>query len=323
MALFSSLAQTQARSVSIEVLPATRNLAESQLVHAALKKYGEVVFFRNKQYKNSTSKRPGLITATFDTPQAAQSAIATGTLQIPLPESQNNNNNTNSIPTPRSTPSQTQTTLPTAEEAHPEGPRTLEVRIQHSQFDHNRLIQRNPFYHPFNPDTTSHVHADLIEKLDVGLRGLADAPGTQKKEKLVLAPRAKAKQTIDLLSLREKYGSLWKLWEDGKRAASRKAVSGDEETTSEETDETERKNRTSELEFLQARMWKTVEQIKANKRKGLPCLELEEELNQLAKHRMALESMNAKAAKNKKEKKKKTGKWGRTARGDDWKDSSV
>lgn len=169
--------------VHIKTSQALQGLHQSKQVLAALQKFGEVLTFRNlkvsppntsQHARRATTKkerrannltkydvtndnpnpnRP--IVAIFESPDAADRAIASSPITLTLPPSP--------LPTSK---------LPTAESAKP---MTIECTIQPSRHNHEASMKRNPFYSTYNLFKSSPVYDDMMQKeTGAPFRELAD-----------------------------------------------------------------------------------------------------------------------------------------------------
>ncbi|KAL4993854.1 hypothetical protein BDV10DRAFT_15964 [Aspergillus recurvatus] len=192
MSFVKNLQQVQERTVHITTNRATRNLAESRLILAALQKFGEVVHFRNATLLHANNRhiqdlvikeenQPKIpaargdgsgfgIYAMFDTPLAARNALDSSPLHIDLspssPQAKNGAANADAVAEAN-----------TDAGAH----NNIKCTITQELVDHLEIMSRNPYYGPFLQETDSLVYKDLIKQLEERLHGLADAPRASKK----------------------------------------------------------------------------------------------------------------------------------------------
>ncbi|KAL4739736.1 hypothetical protein BDV11DRAFT_112837 [Aspergillus similis] len=226
MSFVKNLQQVQERTVHITTNRATRNLAESRLILAALQKFGEVVHFRNaalfrtnnKHIQNLMKKGENLSTQTtarcdgadfgiyamFDTPLAARNALDSSPLHVDLsplsPQARNEAANADAASADA-----------TAEVNTDAGAHSnIECTIKQDPVDHLELMSRNPYYGPFLQETNYPVYKDLIKQLDERLHGLADTPSASKKP----GNPKKMKSTQESIR-RLRAASLMRLWSLG------------------------------------------------------------------------------------------------------------
>ncbi|KAL4776991.1 hypothetical protein BDW60DRAFT_213539 [Aspergillus nidulans var. acristatus] len=223
MSFVKNLQQVQERTVHITTSRATRSLAESRLILAALQKFGEVVHFRNatlfrtnnkhlqdlmKKGENLSTQTAGRcdgadfgIYAMFDTPLAARNALDSSPLHVDLSplSSQARNDATN----PDSASIDATAEVNADAGAHS----NIECTIKQDPVDHLEIMSRNPYYGPFLQETDHPVYKDLIKQLDEKLHGLADAPSASKKPG---SPK-KTKSTQESIR-RLRAASLMRLW---------------------------------------------------------------------------------------------------------------
>lgn len=235
----------------------------------------------------------------FDSPQAAQSAKESSPLRIPLPlPSQNDPKTASDSATKEANvttdPSKTtpSSSLPPSSSQNEEDRSHLEIHIAKQFLPNNTLLhltllRQNPFYAPFEPDAHSPISTDLLRKLDRGLEGLADVPATQKK--LFARARLMMGKNGEVIALKEKYGSLRKLWE-GREADSDGNGNGN-------GTEEKRPKVMYAFEALEKKMWNVMDEIKLRKRKGLDVTQLAEEAAQLSKEMVAMEAMKKRTVK--------------------------
>ncbi|KAL4763411.1 uncharacterized protein BDW70DRAFT_157841 [Aspergillus foveolatus] len=223
MSFVKNLQQVQERTVHITTNRATRSLAESRLILAALQKFGEVVHFRNatlfrtsnkhlqdlmKKGENLSTQTAGKcdgadfgIYAMFDTPLAARNALDSSPLHVDLsplsPQARNDATNPNAA-----------RVNATAEVNTDAGAHSnIECTIKQDPVDHLEIMSRNPYYGPFLQETDHTVYKDLIKQLDEKLHGLADTPSASKKP----GNPKKTKSTQESIR-RLKAASLMRLW---------------------------------------------------------------------------------------------------------------
>ncbi|KAL4751294.1 hypothetical protein BDW72DRAFT_193125 [Aspergillus terricola var. indicus] len=223
MSFVKNLQQIQERTVHITTSRATRNLAESRLILAALQKFGEVVHFRNatlfrtnnkhihdfvKKGENlstqTTARRDGAdlgIYAMFDTPLAARNALDSSPLHVDLsplsPQARNDAANSDAADIDA-----------TAEVNTDAGAHSnIECTIKQDTVDHLEIMSRNPYYGPFLQETDHPVYRDLIKQVDERLHGLADTPSASKKH----GNPKKTKSTQESIR-RLRVASLMRLW---------------------------------------------------------------------------------------------------------------
>ncbi|KAL4972687.1 hypothetical protein BDW66DRAFT_119862 [Aspergillus desertorum] len=203
MSFVRNLLQVQERTVHITTKRATRNLAESRLILAALQKFGEVVHFRNttlhrtknehiqdlvvspspkKKRENSSKTRatkgdgPDFgIYVMFDSPLAARNALDSSPLHVDL--SPSSPQAKNGVANAHAASADDATEAITDAGAHS----NIECTISQEPFDHIEIMSRNPYHGPFLQETDSPVYKDLIKQLEERLHGLADAPIVSKK----------------------------------------------------------------------------------------------------------------------------------------------
>ncbi|CBF89514.1 predicted protein [Aspergillus nidulans FGSC A4] len=223
MSFVKNLQQVQERTVHITTNRATRSLAESRLILAALQKFGEVVHFRNatlfrtnnKHLQDLMTKGENLSTQTarkcdgadfgiyamFDTPLAARNALDSSPLHVDLsplsPQARNDATNPDAASVDATAEVNTDTG------AHS----NIECTIKQDPVDHLETMSRNPYYGPFVQETDHPVYKDLIKQLDEKLYGLADTPSASKKP----GNPKKTKSTQESIR-RLRAASLMRLW---------------------------------------------------------------------------------------------------------------
>ncbi|KAL5052229.1 hypothetical protein BDW71DRAFT_170453 [Aspergillus fruticulosus] len=225
MSFVKNFQQVQERTVHIKTNRATRNLAESRLILAALQKFGEVVHFRNMTLprankhvqdlveKGETPSRISAargdgrdfgIYAMFDTPLAARNALDSSPLHVDLPPSS---------PQAKNGAANADAASADAAEANTDASAHINIQctITQEPVDHLEILSRNPYYGPFLQDTDSPVYKDLIKQLEERLHGLADAPRATKKP----GNPKKTKSTQESIR-RLRAASLMSLWWLGK-----------------------------------------------------------------------------------------------------------
>ncbi|KAL4911970.1 hypothetical protein BDW62DRAFT_36449 [Aspergillus aurantiobrunneus] len=214
MMFFSSTQeQLQSRSVYIKIYPTARKLRDTKLVLAALQKFGEVVAFHTSKYDpvryNPVEK--AVIHATFDSPQAAQSAIDSSPLRIDRSNKEPINFESPDTDANAHTGIETDTTSQNCKSQGWKGTRarpiSLECKIRPSTFHHGGMVRRNPFRQRFVQNVDSPIFQDLAKKLDQGLGPLADVP-LAKKERMSDEQRRNAHEAVAQLGGKSLMG-LW------------------------------------------------------------------------------------------------------------------
>ncbi|KAL6234095.1 hypothetical protein BDW75DRAFT_213209 [Aspergillus navahoensis] len=197
MSFVRNLHKIQERTVNITTNRATRNLAESRLILAALQKFGEVVHFRNttllrannKHIRNLVKKgeHPSKISAArgdgpdfgiyamFDTPLAARNALDSSPLHVDLSPSSPQAKNGASNAEVASLDAVAEANINAGAHSN------IECTITQEPVDHLEIMSQNPYYGPFSQETDSPAYKDLTKQLEERLHGLADAPGASKK----------------------------------------------------------------------------------------------------------------------------------------------
>ncbi|KAJ9488703.1 hypothetical protein VN97_g4572 [Penicillium thymicola] len=160
--------------VHITGLPMPKNLSESKLLLAALQKFGEVITYRNLKYDttNNSPNQNRPIVAIFETPHAADRAIAASPITIPLP-----------TPTSTST-SKYQPSISTpfiSTNSSSDAARSLTLEIQPSRHNHASALKRSPFYSTYNLFKNNPIYEDLIsDETGIPLKELADTLSSKK-----------------------------------------------------------------------------------------------------------------------------------------------
>ncbi|KAJ5245956.1 hypothetical protein N7468_000939 [Penicillium chermesinum] len=147
MSLAKTLPARVGATVRVRMFPTPSTLGESRQVLAMLQKFGEVATFKNLNYemsKKSAKKRRPVI-AIFDTPEAAQKAVASSPITIPLERAPS------VLPSSDAPRAGASTASPAAEEPLPEEsvsvPETITCLIEADEgWPHFAAMRRNPYY---------------------------------------------------------------------------------------------------------------------------------------------------------------------------------
>ncbi|KAJ5636753.1 uncharacterized protein N7484_010066 [Penicillium longicatenatum] len=167
-AALGRLASTQ---VHIQMIPSPRKIGETRQILAALQKFGEVTTFRNLKYdlsnKSTNKHRP--IVAIFESPDAAQRAIASSPMTVTLDSTSTSQS---SDPKTSSPTKQYKTHDPIFDDV---ATGTIKCIIEPSRHKHENAIRRNHYFSTFYPDTEDPIYKDMNSpQTGVPLKALGD-----------------------------------------------------------------------------------------------------------------------------------------------------
>ncbi|KAJ6129919.1 hypothetical protein N7512_002699 [Penicillium capsulatum] len=196
--------------VHIQTLPPLHGLGQSKQILAALQKFGEVHTFRNLQYDvtNDSPRENRSIVAIFDSPDAAQRAIASSPITVTLAPT--------ALPT-------TKAELATGSPSENGEEKTVQFTIEPSRHNHAASLKRNPFYSTYNLFKSNPIFDDMMQRdTGVPLKALADVLQS-KKYYITAGVRNKVQEENRRLGAY----SLMELWEEGKEwEMEKKSLSG-------------------------------------------------------------------------------------------------
>ncbi|KAJ5526677.1 hypothetical protein N7513_010836 [Penicillium frequentans] len=174
----TALGRLASTSVHIQMVPSPRRIGETRQILAALQKFGEVTTFRNLKYdisnKSTNKHRP--IVAIFESPDAAQRAIASSPLTVTLDKSST------------SQPSQpSESKAPTKQYKNHDpifdnvATGTIKCTIEPSRHNHENAIRRNQYFSAFYPDKEDPIYKDMNSPhTGVPLKALGDVLQSRK-----------------------------------------------------------------------------------------------------------------------------------------------
>ncbi|KAJ6102001.1 hypothetical protein N7486_004428 [Penicillium sp. IBT 16267x] len=178
-AALGRLASTQAH---IQMIPSPRKIGETRQILAALQKFGEVTTFRNLKYdlsnKSPNKHRP--IVAIFESPDAAQRAIASSPMTVTLDSTSSTSTSQPSDPKTSSPTKQYKTHDPIFENI---APGTIKCIIEPSRHNHENAIRRNHYFSTFYPDKEDPIYKDMNSpQTRVPLKALGDVLQSRKQK---------------------------------------------------------------------------------------------------------------------------------------------
>ncbi|KAJ5934211.1 hypothetical protein N7466_003758 [Penicillium verhagenii] len=232
----AALGRLASTTVHIQMIPTPRKLRDTRQILAALQKFGEVTTFRNLKYDQSNRSpnqhRP--VIAIFDSPDAAQRALASSPMIVTLdspststsqPSTSTSTGTGTSTDTGATSKSPPSSSLESKKKYKNHDPifdnvasGTIKCIIEPSTHNHETAMPRNKYFATFYPNKEDPVYKDMNSpQTGVPLHALGDVLQSR-KPKLTLLTHAKAAGVRRALG-GESIMAMWREANDPKRAA--------------------------------------------------------------------------------------------------------